>query len=70
LPPAPPPPDPDHDLVRTLTTSDIWATRHDDDGYRWGFMGEACQLLYGRPLAGGWDRNTRRILALAEENTP
>jgi S-DNA-T family DNA segregation ATPase FtsK/SpoIIIE len=70
-PMAPAVPRPDDDLVkaRLLIASDLWGRREhpDRDDYAWGWMTEACRLLYDRRLEGGAFRKTRRIVRLAEE---
>jgi hypothetical protein len=64
--------DPDLQLAQRLVRAPLWRTRHGEEpgSYRWGFLTEVSQLLFGRPLEGTWDRRTRKVVALAEQMTP
>ena len=53
-------------LAHRLITSNLWPDRRNGDSYRWGFLSAACRFLFDRDLEGTWDRQTRRVLDLAE----
>ncbi|HUV95786.1 MAG TPA: DNA translocase FtsK [Anaerolineae bacterium] len=61
-------PDPDQVLADQLRRSNLWPNRHDPDrtGYRWGFISEVCQQLFGRPAEGTWYQTAQRVIAKAE----
>ena len=64
-------------LAQRLIDSHLWNERYTTDlstsaqaneaKYRWGWMSQACRFLFDRELEGTWDRQTRHVLALAEE---
>ena len=56
-------------LAQRLIKSHLWNGRYttDETKYRWGWLSEACRFLLEQELEGTWDRQFRRILALAEE---